>query len=82
MNSDWPQVETGVRVATKSDLIAGIPRRLRIRPYPIETRYRVEFIRSFSIDPNQFHPVRPTTNYPRSTSRRNTFTTTFLRLFE
>ena len=40
MYRDWPQVETGVRVATMLDLTAGIPRRLRIGPYPIETRYK------------------------------------------
>jgi hypothetical protein len=33
-------VETGVRLATMSELTEGIPRRLFIGPYPIETRYR------------------------------------------
>jgi hypothetical protein len=40
MYRDWPNVETGVRLATMSELIEGIPRRLFIGPYPIETRYR------------------------------------------
>jgi hypothetical protein len=33
-------VETGVRLETMSELTEGIPRRLFIGPYPIETRYR------------------------------------------
>jgi hypothetical protein len=40
MYRDWPNVETGVRMATMSELTEGIPRRLFIGPYPIETRYR------------------------------------------
>jgi hypothetical protein len=40
MYRDWPNVETGVRLATMSELTEGIPRRLFIGPYPIETRYR------------------------------------------
>jgi hypothetical protein len=40
MYRDWPNVETGVRQATMSELTEGIPRRLFIGPYPIETRYR------------------------------------------
>jgi hypothetical protein len=40
MYRDWPNVETGVRLATMSELTQGIPRRLFIGPYPIETRYR------------------------------------------
>jgi hypothetical protein len=41
MYRDWPNVETGVRLATMSELITeGIPRRLFIGHYPIETRYR------------------------------------------
>ena len=33
-------IETGVRLATMSELTEGIPRRLFNGPYPIETRYR------------------------------------------
>jgi hypothetical protein len=40
MYRDWPKVETGVRLATISELTEGIPGRLFIGPYPIETRYR------------------------------------------
>ena len=40
MYRDWPNVETGVRLATMSELTEGIPRRLFIGPYLIETKYR------------------------------------------
>jgi hypothetical protein len=40
MYRDWPNVETGVRLATMSELTEGIPRHLFIGPYQIETRYR------------------------------------------
>ena len=40
MYRNWPEVETGVRVVKLSELSEGIPQKIFVGLYPMETRYR------------------------------------------
>jgi hypothetical protein len=40
MYRDWPGLESGVRIIKMTELSEGIPRKLFIGPFPVETRYR------------------------------------------